>query len=188
LVPWTGEEDLAILAFINAHDPFGLCVTGVRDGDIYEHVAATGTASFATETKNNGIAGLITVAAAGLGILATAYGQPDLVPLIGAGVKYAEQQFPESAQPSERRDPYGVEPNGSLAREEGGVIVCEPSAQGIYHSGDSGHRGHWIQGSGVRSDANMPQHIPRHQAFFLQHGMAPRSLHGNGDLFLAAWD
>jgi hypothetical protein len=188
VVPWVGDEDLAILAFINAHDEWGLCVQGVRDGDIYEHVAATGTASFSTETENNGIAGLITVAAAGLNILASAYGQADLVPLIAAGANYAEQQFPESTRPSQRRDPYGVDPGGSLARQEGGLIVCEPSAQGIYHSGDSDHRGHWVQGSGVRNDANKPQHIPRHQAFFLQQGMAPRSLHGNGDLFLAAWD
>jgi hypothetical protein len=188
LVSWVGEEDLAILAFINAHDQYGLCVTGVRDGDIYEHVAATGSASFSTETSNNGIAGLITVAAAGLNVLASAYGQAELVPLITAGAKFAEQQFPESAHPSESRDPYGVETNGSLAREEGGVIVCEPSAQGVYHSGDPDHKGHWVQGNGVRNDANKPQHIPPHQAFFLQQGMAPRPLHGNGDLFLAAWD
>jgi hypothetical protein len=188
LVPWVGEEDLAILAFINAHDQYGLCVTGVRNGDIYEHVAATGSASFSTATKNNGIAGLITVAAAGLNILASAYGQAELVPLITAGSKFAQQQFPESTQPNESRDPYGVETNGSLAREEGGVIVCEPSAQGIYHSGDSNHRGHWVQGDGVRNDSNKPQHIPRRQAFFLQQGMAPRPLHGDGDLFLAAWD
>jgi hypothetical protein len=188
LVSWDGEDDLAILAFINAHDQYGLCVSGVRDGDIYQHVSAAGSASFSTETKNNGIAGLITVAAAGLGVLATAYGQKELIPLINAGAKYAEQQFPESAHPGESRDPYGVETNGSLAREEGGVIICEPSAQGIYHSGDPDHRGHWVQGNGVRNDANKPQHIPRHQAFFLQQGMAPRPLHGSGDLFLAAWD
>ena len=187
-VTWTGEEDLAILAFINAHDQYGLCVTGVRDGDLYEHVSATGTASFSTETENNGIAGLITVAAAGLNILATAYGQAELVPLITAGANYAKQQFPESTRPSKSRDPYGVETDGSLARQEGGVIACEPSAQGVYHSGDSDHKGHWVQGNGVRSDANKPQHIPRRQAFFLQHGMAPRPLHGNGDLLLAAWD
>jgi hypothetical protein len=59
LVLWTGDEDLAIVAFINAHDQYGLCVTGVRDGDIYEHVSAAGTASFSTETKNNGIGVLL---------------------------------------------------------------------------------------------------------------------------------
>ena len=45
-----------------------------------------------------------------------------------------------------------------------------------------------MQGNGVRNDANKPQHIPRGQAFFLQQGMPPRPLHGNGDLLLAAWD
>jgi hypothetical protein len=187
-VPWIDDEDLAILAFINAHDEYGLCVTGVRDGDVYQHVAAVGTASFSTETKNNGIAGLITVVAAGLNLAASAFDQQELVPLITAGASYAKQQFPESTHTNKRRDAYGVDPSGSLARQEGGVIVCEPSSQGVYHSGDSDHRGHWVQGNGIRDDGNKPQHIPRHQAFFLQHEMAPRALHGNGDLFLAAWD
>jgi hypothetical protein len=187
-VPWTGDEDLALLAFINAHDPYGLCVSGVRDGDVYQHVSATETASFSTETVNNGIGGLITVAAAGLGILASAYGEPGLAPLITAGANYAKQKFPESTEPSQSRDPYGVEADGSLAREEGGVIVCEPSAQAVYHSGDPDHRERWVQGNGVRDDANMPRHIPRDEAFFLQPGMAPRALHGDGDLLIAAWD
>jgi hypothetical protein len=187
-VMWNGDDDLAILAFVNAHDPYSLCVTGVRDGDIYEHVSAAGTASFSTETVNNGIAGLITFVAAGAGVLVTAYGQADLAPLITAGANYAKQQFPESEQPSKSRDPYGVETGGSLARQEGGVIVCEPLAQGVYHSGDSDHQERWVQRDGVRSDANMPRHIPPHQAFFLQQGMAPRALHGDGDLFMAAWD
>lgn len=187
-VTWTGDDDLAILAFINAHDPYSLCVSGVRDGDIYEPVSATGTASFSTEPEDNRIAGLITVVAAGADILASAYGQAELAPLITAGADYARQRFPESAQPRERRDPYGVETDGSLARQEGGVIVCEPLAQGVYHSGDSDHQDRWVQGNGVRSDADMPRHIPPHQAFFLQPGMAPRALHGDGDLFVAAWD
>jgi hypothetical protein len=49
---WNGDEDLAILAFINAKAEYGLCVQGARDGDIYKHVAAVGTASFATGHHN----------------------------------------------------------------------------------------------------------------------------------------
>ena len=187
-VLWNGDDDLAILAFVNAHDPYGLCVTGVRDGDIYQHVSATGTASFSTETVYNGIAGLITFVAAGADILASAFGQTELVPLITAGANYAKQQFPESTHPSKSRDPYGVEPGGGLARAEGGGMVSGPCAQGVFHSGDSDHQERWVQGNGVRNDANMPRHIPPNEAFFWQQGMAPRTLHCDGDLFIAAWD
>jgi len=186
-VNWAGEEDLAILAFINTRDEYGLCVTGVRDGDIYENVAALGTASFAT-SNNNWVTGLITAVAAGLNAAASAFNQPELAPLINAAATYARQQFPESNHPSMQRDPYGVDPNGGRARAEGGAILCEPTAQGVYHSGDSDHEDRWIQGNGVRNDANMPRHIPAGQAFFLQQGMAPHRLNGNGDLLIAAWD
>jgi len=187
-IPWTGDEDLAILAFINAKAEYGLCVQGVRDGDIYEHVAAVGTASFSTGNNNGWIGGLITVVAVGLEVAADAFGQAELEPLITAGANYAKAQFPESAHPNVRRDPYGFDPSGSPEAAEGGVIVCGPSAQGVYHSGDSDHTDRWIQRNRVRNDANMPRHIPLGQAFFLQQGMQPRTLHGNGDLFLAAWD
>jgi hypothetical protein len=125
---------------------------------------------------------------ASLDLAAAAAGQADLDPLITAAANYAKAQFPESAHPNIRRDSYGFDPGGGRARAEGGVIVCEPRAQGVYHSGDSDRQDHWIQGNGVRNDANMPKHIPPGQAFLLQQGMTPRALHGNGDLFLAAWD
>ena len=50
-----------MVAFINTADDLGVCVSGVRDGDTYQHVALSGHASFSTDTKNNGIAGLIGV-------------------------------------------------------------------------------------------------------------------------------
>lgn len=189
LVSWDSDNDLAVLAIVNAHDQYGLCVTGVRDGDTYEHIAAVGTASFSTETKNNGIAGLITVVEVGAGVAATAFGLPEIAPLIHAAGEYARKQFPESENPSKSRDAYGIAiGDGGKARQEGGVIVCEPSAQGIYHSANGDNRSYWIKEPGIRDDAHNPEHIPRNHAFFLRRGMTSRQLHGNGDLFISAWD
>jgi len=187
LIPWTSDEDLAILAFINAKANSGLCVQGVRDGDIYEHVSAVGTASFSTRNGNGWIGGLITIVEAGLDLAAAAAGQADLDPLITAAANYAKAQFPESAHPNMRRDPYGFDPSGAPEAAEGGVIVCGPNAQGVYHSGNEDHKDRWIQGNRVRNDAHAQAHPPGH-AFFLQQGMMSRTLHGNGDLFMAAWD
>lgn len=188
-VAWTGEEDFALVAFINTADDLGLCVTGVRDGDTYQHVAVSGHASFSTDTKNNGIAGLIGVVGVAVDIAATAYGVPEVIPLIDAASAYAQKQFPESEVPSKRRDGNGEDDNGSKARAEGGVIVCEPRARGIYYSGDGDHQDRWIQPDGTRNDANLPRHIPAGDAFLLQrHMRARQELHGTGDLFLCAWD
>jgi hypothetical protein len=188
LVPWTGEEDFAMIAFINTADELGLCVTGIRDGDTYEHVRVRGRASFSTDTKNNGIAGLIGVVGVGADIAASYFGAPELVPLINAASEYAQKQFPESEVPSKRRDGYGEDQHGSKARAEGGVIVCEPRAQGIYYSDDADHQDRWIQPDGTRDESNRPRHIPAGDAFFLRKNMERRALHGTGDLFLCAWD
>jgi hypothetical protein len=94
-LPWTGDDDFAVVAFINTADDLGLCVTGVRDGDTYEHVAVSGHASFSTDTKNNGIAGLIGVVGVGADLAATYFGHPEVIPFVDAASKYAQQQFPE---------------------------------------------------------------------------------------------
>jgi hypothetical protein len=185
---WAGEEDFAVAAFLNAGDDFGLCVSGVRDGDTFEFVAGAGHASFSTDTRNNGIAGLIGVVEVGAGIVAAAYGLPEVIPLIHAGSEYAQQQFPESEQPSKRRNVFGEDDGGGRARAEGGVIVCEPRAQGLYYSASAEHQDRWIQPDGTRDDSNQPRHIPVNDAFFLRRHMGRERLHGTGNLFVCAWD
>jgi hypothetical protein len=185
-VTWTGEDDLAMVAFINTADDHGLCVTGIRDGDTYEHVAVSGHASFSTETKNNGIAGLIGVVGVGADAAATYFGHPELTKFLDAATKYAQQQFPESEQPSKRRDGYGEDDSHNKARAEGGPLVCGPNARGIFYSAESDH--FWIKPDGTRDDAHLPAHIRPGDAFFLQREMTSRTLHGTGDLFICAWD
>jgi hypothetical protein len=185
---WVGEEDLAVLTFLNTGDDFGLCVSGVRDGDTFEFVAGVGHAFFSTDTENKGIAGLIGVVEVGVGIAAAAYGLPEVLPLIHAGSEYALKQFPESEKGSKRRNVWGEADDGGKARAEGGVIVCGPRAQGLYYSGSAEHQDRWIQPDGTRNDANQPRHIPVNDAFFIRQHMEQERLHGTGDLFICAWD
>jgi hypothetical protein len=187
-VPWTGDDDFAMVAILNTADDLGLCVTGVRDGDTYQHVAVSGHASFSTDTKNNGIAGLIGVIGVGADVAAGYFGVPEVTPFLDAATKYAQQQFPESEVPSKRRDGYGEDGSHHKARAEGGVIVCEPQAQGILYSADADHQSFWIKPDGTRDDNHLPRHIHPGDAFYLQRGMGPRKLSGTGDLFLCAWD
>jgi hypothetical protein len=185
-VTWVGEDDFAMVAFVNTADDLGLCVSGVRDGDIYQHVAVAGKASFATDTRNNGIAGLIGVVGAGADLAAGYFGVPEVVPFINAAAKYAQQQFPESQEPAKRRDGYGEDDNHNKERAEGGMAVYCPGYKGIGFSGEDSK--YWIKKDGTRDDKHLPDHLKPGDAFFLQRTMGPRRLNGTGDLFLCAWD
>ena len=188
VVSWPGEDDLAVAAVRNTADDLGLCVSGVRDGDVFQLVSVAGFASFSTDAENNGIAGLIGAVGAAADVAATYFGHPEVAPFLDAATKYAQQQFPESKKPSKRRDGYGQDESHHKAREEGGVIVCEPRAQGIFYSADDDHQSYWIKPDGTRDDNHLPTHIHPGDAFFLQRNMGARQLSGTGDLFLCAWD
>ena len=187
VISWVGDEDLAVVAFVTASQPFGVGVSGVTDGDTFELVNAVGNATFDQETDNAGISGLITIVAAGASLTAAAFGAPELAPLInGAGAALA-QQFPEQQHSAKPRDVFcQIAGSSDFARAEGGLIVCGPDALGIFESGDSDHQDRWITSSHDRSDEHRPAHV--FSAFFLQRDRQPRMLDGDGDLIIAPWD
>ncbi len=185
---WIGDEELAVVAFISASDLYGIGVAGVTDGDTFEVVSAVGNATFSQDTQNEGIAGLVTIVAAGAGLTAAAFGAPELAPLINGAGQAIAKQFPEQKTNSKSRDVYGqIAGSDEFARQEGGLIVCSPDAQGIYESGDGDHKNRWIKSGKNRSDANRPDHVVPN-AFFLQRDREPRHLHGEGDLIISPWD
>lgn len=189
-VDWNTDEDMAIVAFVNSSSVDGLRITGVRDGDTFHLDTASGSASYAVDTENNGLPGLISVVAVGADVAAGAFGQAELVPLINAASQYAQQQFRERQVQAKSRDAFGVEPDGGLACQEGGVIVCAPAAHQFYYSGNDsdGGRRRWIQGNGQRVPENFPRHIAPYTAFFLRADNPLETLYGNGSMFLGAWD
>jgi|SRR5215469_9097315 len=189
-VDWNTDEDMAIVAFVNSSSVDGLRVTGVTDWDTFQLDTASGSATYAVDTENEGIPGLISVVAVGAGVAAGVFGQAELAPLIDKAAQYAKQQFPERQVNAKSRDAFGVEKNGGLAQQEGGVIVCAPAAHQFYYSGDDsdGGRRRWIQGNGQRIRQNFPRHIVADTAFFLLPEAPVETLRGDGSMFIGAWD
>ncbi|WP_371550452.1 hypothetical protein OG266_34300 [Streptomyces sp. NBC_00554] len=188
LIDWNTDEDMAVIAFINAMSIDGVMVSGVRDGDTFELERASGRATFDVGTDNEAIPGLISIAAVGANIAAGAFGQPELIPLINAASTFAQQRFPETSTRGRARNAFGEDDNGGRARQEGGVIVCNPSARAPYTSGDEDHQSRWIQGNGQRISENLPDHISAGSAFFLRRDMGSERIQGTGEMTLSAWD
>ena len=95
---------------MNAGDHLGVMISGARPTDRIDVVSATGIASFAEETENEGVGSLIGIVAAGATVAASAFGAPEAAPAIGAAEKYAKDRFKEKKVKTKRRDPFGEDP------------------------------------------------------------------------------
>ena len=186
-VHWDGDEDLAVVGFVVTTDEYGIAVSGVTDADTFEVINAVGTATFTQEKSNEGVASLVTIVAAGAGLGAAAFGASDLVGPIKAVGDALAKAFPESQHPAKPRDAYGADPgSGKFGRQEGGMLVCGPDAQGIYHSGNDDHQDRWAKSDKDRSDDHVPAHCQH--AFFVQRDNQQRPLDGDGTMIIAPWD
>ena len=96
-MPWCEKDSaLALVAFLNAGDPMGVGISGVKTRDTIEFVTATGIASFSEDTENAGGGAFISVVAAGAKATATAFGNPELVPsATGAGGEKEKTEIAE---------------------------------------------------------------------------------------------
>ena len=183
------DKALAVLVYLNAGDYLGVAISGVKASDTIEFVESTGLASYAEETENEGVAAFIGVVAAGATVGASAFGAPELAPVIAAADKFAESRFQEKKVKTKRRDPFGEDPGtGHKAREEGGVLVSLPEARQLFYSGDGDHEERWIKEPGTRDDAHRPDHVKN--AFFLQGGGSTnrRVAGADGAFLIAPWD
>ncbi len=182
------DAGLALVIFLSAADSLGVMISGARASDTIEFVSATGIASFAEETENEGISSLIGIVAAGAGLTASAFGLPEAKPVIDAAAKFAQDNFKEEKVKTKRRDAFGVDPGtGHRARQEGGVIVSLPAAGQIFYSGNDDHKERWIKEPGIRDAAHYPDHV--HDAFFLRGlGKDKRRCSVGGDIIISPWD
>ncbi|PYE53176.1 hypothetical protein [Deinococcus yavapaiensis] len=189
-VTWSpADAGLAVIVFVNPRDPNGILITGVKKGDTIDVVSSTGLASFDEDTENEYASGIISIAAAGAGITAAAFGAPELAPFISAAEKFAKDVFKPEKVKSKRRDPFGYDPGtGERARAEGGVLISMPAAGQTFYSGDSDHKERWIKDHQPRTDRNLPDHISN--AFFLREGREynSRTSTMDGDIIINAWD
>jgi hypothetical protein len=120
-VMWSDEDSqLALVVFLNAGDPMGVGVLGVKATDKVQFVAAVGHASFSESTENKGVPAMIGIVAAGGNVTAAAFGFPEAAPVIKAGSAYAKEQFKEKNVKTMVRDPYGEDPSSHhKAKKEG---------------------------------------------------------------------
>jgi hypothetical protein len=181
-----GDSAIAVVAFLNAGDHMGVMISGAKPTDTIRFVSATGLASFAEDTRNEGVPALIGVIAAGANATAAAFGAPEAKPAIDAGAAFAKEMFKEEKVRTKVRDAFGVDPaSGHKARQEGGVVVSLPAAGQIFYSGNSDNRHRWIKEPGTRDDAHRPDHV--RNAFFLRPGDR-RETRSGGDFIICAWD
>ncbi|MES0000958.1 hypothetical protein NKJ90_19495 [Mesorhizobium sp. M0051] len=187
-LPWDpADEELAVVAFVNPADVLGILITGVTKGDTIEVVSASGIASYSEDTKNEGVAGFIGVVGVGAGIAATAFGAPEIVPLVTAATKYAQEQWKEEKVKTKRRDAFGVDPGSQhKARQEGGILISMPAAGGPITSGNNDHRENWIKEPGDRVAKNYPPQVKN--AFFVTRDRPSARATVDGDIYIIAWD
>jgi hypothetical protein len=184
------DNEVLLVMFINAADPLGISIEGVRAGDQVQILAASGVASFSEDKGNPLASSIVGLVAAGAKVGAGTAGVPEAVPAIDAAETFAKEQFKATNAKTKRRDAFGVDPgSGHKARQEGGLLVCLPEAGGTYYSGDGSHKGRWIKGDSVRTDDHLPPHV--YGSFFPRQAEPvhnTRTARQSGPVFVTAWD
>jgi hypothetical protein len=184
------DNEILLVAFINAADPLGVSIDGVQAGDRVQILSASGVASFSEDTGNPSATSIVGLVAAGARVGLGEAGAPEVAPAINAAEQFARDQFKATNAKTMLRDAFGVEPSSGLkSRENGGLIVCLPDGGGTYYSGDSDDTERGIQGDGVRSDDHKPAHVSG--SFFPIQGDAghnTRVLKQSGQMYLIPWD
>jgi hypothetical protein len=185
-----GDEEALLVMFINAADPLGVSIDGLKAGDQVQVLSASGIASYSEDKGNPTASSIVGLVAKGANIALGAAGAPEVVPLVNAAEQFAREQFKATNAKTKRRDAFGVDPgSGHKARQEGGLLVCLPEAGGIFYSGDGSHKDRWIKSDGVRADKNLPTHV--FGSFFPMQGLGShntRTVQQDGQAYVTAWD
>ncbi len=189
---WDRKDNQALLVlFINCADQYGVSIDGLKAGDTVEVTSAAGIGSFKTEHGNKTISSILGLVATGADIAATAGGYPEALPLIDAAADFAKDQFKDTNEHSKRRDAFGQDPaTGEFGRQEGGILVCMPAANGVYYSADGDHKNRWLKDTKERTSHNLPDHIPGDCAFFLNRRAETNKMRSikDGQAYIVGWD
>ena len=188
---WDRAEPEALLVlFINAADPLGVSIVGVQNGDYVEVLSPSGIASFSEDKGNPLASSIVGLVATGATVAVGAAGLPEVVPVINAAEKFAQEQFKATNAKTKKRDTFGVDPgSGHKARQEGGILVCLPEAGGTFYSGDGDHKERWIKGDGARTDDRLPAHV--FGSFFPRQGFGEhnrRKVTQTAPMYVVPWD
>jgi hypothetical protein len=188
---WNRDDGAALLVvFVNAADPLGVCISGVKAFDTIEVTFPSGLASFSKDKGNplaSSIAGLVAV---GAKAVSDAYGHPEADPVIDAASQFAKNEFNGTGEATKFRDVYGRDPgSGGWGLAEGGVLVCLPEAGGTLYSGDGDHRERWAgQPRRTTERRSPPKHVGRNGFFLGEKSSNKHTCRKDGDIFILAWD
>ena len=190
------DDQILLLLVVNASNNIGIPIENVRKGDQIILGPASGIATFSKDKGNPRLAGLVGVLAKGAVVAGSALGCPECAPVIVAANTFAQNEFKAPTEDAERkpRDAYGKIPGTKdFARQEGGVIICMPEADGLVTSGDGDNTDLWIRKPGIRSDKSVPDQAKA--CFFpirsnALHNTRKVRLDGSPPsvLFVGAWD
>ena len=182
------DEEITIIAFVNAKDPFGVSISNLKATDAFQVTDAAGLAFFSKDKGNKLVSSIIgLIAAAGKG-LAPALGVPEAAPFIAAGEEFANKQFEATNEARKPRTAFGdmIDGNDAVARQEGGILITLPAAGGPYMSGKSTKR--WIKSKDSRDPVHNPDHVKH--GFFLTRTLIRQTkpLGADGLLHITPWD
>ena len=179
---------------ISSTDDSGITVDGLKKGDIVEIEDVTGICSFADETTAQKVLSFVGIV---FGILAKDSG----LLFKTADAKKRVEAFRDQAQElvkqvggagkAKRRDGYGQDPGtGDFATEEGGILVCMPSAHGVLYAVSANH---------LSNDAHKKGRLPQYYSDNVKHfncffpcredsGIMKKKVEEDGILHIIAFD
>ena len=126
--------NVEVWALIDAVDPYGVTVQGIKVGDTIAVESVSGIAWFSDQSVSRTV-------------LSTIYSASSQ--LIPAGpIQRTMQTIKNQIEPEDSsndanrdkaRDGYGRRMNGAYAEKEGGIVICMPSAYGPMYANDNNH-------------------------------------------------
>lgn len=188
---WDRTSDAILCAiFLNAADAMGVSISNVSATDYVTISSVDGIASFSKDKGNPIASSIVGIISDGLKAVLTATGSGSIAtPLLSAGTNYAQTQFAATNNPTALRDGFGIQPKDhSIERQEGGICIALPQADGPIYSGED--QKWWIKPGQSRDDAHRPPQaahgfFPQPNVLRVQNG---RQAGANGEVYITPWD
>ena len=150
-------SEVAIWTEISSTDDSGVSVQGIKKSDIIEIESIAGICAFSGQTTGGRVLSVVGIVggvlgSAGAGAVATAGKLLKKTGSIKSEVGNASGSVTDGGK---RRDGYGKDVGGKeFAVNEGGIIVCMPSAHGPIYSSEDNHLA-----DSAKKEGRLPKHV-----------------------------
>ena len=132
-------EDVTLWANISANDDSGVSIQGIKEGD---SITIENIAGISWFSDQSGLEKFLSTVHTLSAYVSAAGPAGSLIKSIAEQTDALTSQGEGEAPPGDGglpRDGYGRDMNGNFAREEGGIIVCMPSAHGPMYANEKNH-------------------------------------------------